>query len=365
MKSFLFIYFSVYGLMHYYLLRGIITLSAHPGPVVRVAIVLLALLMINAPMLVRYTERHGYEQTAIVISHVGYLWMGFVLIAVSALLVSDLCRFGINLFMSDGGKLGRVVVLPLVISLLLSAYAYFEALHVTTERLTISHPKIPAGVSIKVVQVSDVHIGLIVRHDRLKRIFDVVSKEQPDVLVSTGDFVDSQLDNLDVIAANINSIPATYGKFACLGNHEFYAGTERSVRITQEAGFTVLRGQGVTVGGVLNIAGVSDYTVGDEFSEREVLSRLPRQNFTILLKHRPTVDTDSTGDFDLQLSGHTHKGQIFPFNILTYFHYPIHAGLLRLRDDAYLYVSRGSGTWGPPMRLFSPPEVTVVTLKNK
>ncbi|MES0335226.1 MAG: hypothetical protein SFH39_02540, partial [Candidatus Magnetobacterium sp. LHC-1] len=185
MKSFLFIYFSVYGLMHYYLLRGIITLSAHPGPVVRVAIVLLALLMINAPMLVRYTERHGYEQTAIVISHVGYLWMGFVLIAVSALLVSDLCRFGINLFMSDGGKLGRVVVLPLVISLLLSAYAYFEALHVTTERLTISHPKIPAGVSIKVVQVSDVHIGLIVRHDRLKRIFDVVSQEQPDVLVST------------------------------------------------------------------------------------------------------------------------------------------------------------------------------------
>ncbi|KJU85172.1 metallophosphoesterase, partial [Candidatus Magnetobacterium bavaricum] len=216
-----------------------------------------------------------------------------------------------------------MVLLPLVVSLLLSVYAYFEALNVTTRHLVISHPKIPREVgSIKVVQVSDVHIGLIVRHDRLKRIFGVVGKEKPDVLVSTGDFVDSQLDNLDVLAAGISSIPARYGKFACLGNHEFYAGTAQSMRLTQGAGFTVLRGQGVTVGGVLNIAGVSDYTFGDEATEKEALSRLPKQNFTILLKHRPMVDKDNTGLFDLQLSGHTHKGQIFPFSILTWLHYP-------------------------------------------
>ncbi|MBF0317992.1 MAG: metallophosphoesterase [Nitrospirae bacterium] len=365
MKLFLFIYFSIYGLMHYYLLRGIGRI-VQPAPTVRVVIVLLALVMINAPMLVRYAERHGYEQSAIVISYAGYLWMGFVLISVSVLGFTDLCRSIVNLFMPAGAKLGPMVLLPLALSLLLSVYAYFEALDITTERVVISHPKIPReSGSIKVVQVSDVHLGLIVRHGRLKRIFDVVGRERPDVLVSTGDFVDSQLDNLDVLAARISSIPARYGKFACLGNHEFYAGTAQSLRLTQEAGFTVLRGQGVTVGGFLNIAGVSDHTQGDELPEGEALSRLPGQNFTILLKHRPMVNKNNIGLFDLQLSGHTHKGQIFPFSILTRFYYPIHAGLLRFRDDTFLYVSRGSGTWGPPMRLFSPPEVTVITLQHR
>ncbi|MBF0537494.1 MAG: metallophosphoesterase [Nitrospirae bacterium] len=365
MKLFLAVYFLIYGLMHYYLLRCI-GLSVHLGLVERIAIALLALLMMNVPLLARYAERHGYEQTAIVIAYVGYVWMGFLLISVSVLIFTDMCRFGINLFMPAGSKLGKKVLLPLLVSLILSVYAYFEALNITTTHLVISHPKLPRGVgSIKVVQISDVHLGLIVRHDRLKRILDVVNRERPDVLISTGDLVDSQLDNLDVFATDISSIPTRYGKFACLGNHEFYAGTTQSLRITHEAGFTVLMGQGVTVGGVLNIAGVSDYTAVDEASEREVLSRLPRQNFTILLKHRPIIDRGSVGGFDLQLSGHTHKGQIFPFSILTWLYYPIHAGLLKLRDDAYLYVSRGSGTWGPPMRLLSPPEVTVITLEEK
>ncbi|MBF0343610.1 MAG: metallophosphoesterase [Nitrospirae bacterium] len=364
MKLFLAIYFLIYGSMHYYVLRSI-SLSVHLNPIAKAAVVLFMLIMINSPMLVRYAEKHGYEQTAIAMSYVGYIWMGFILIFVSTLLFTDLYRLGVNVFVPAASEQVRRVFLPLTAALIISTYSYFEALNVTAEHLVIKHPKIPkeAGV-IKIAQVSDVHLGLIVRQDRLKRIFDIVSRERPDVLVSTGDLVDSQTDNLDVLAANIGSIPTRYGKFACLGNHEYYAGISQSLKITQEAGFTILRGQVVTVGGFLNIAGVSDFPVGDKSTERELLTSLSRQNYTVLLKHRPIVDKDSIGRFELQLSGHTHKGQIFPFSILTWLYYPIHAGLLNLKDNTYLYVSKGSGTWGPPMRFLSQPEVTIIELQH-
>jgi predicted MPP superfamily phosphohydrolase len=119
-----------------------------------------------------------------------------------------------------------------------------------------------------------------------------------------------------------------------------------------------------------NIAGVDDAAMGyftepGRPSEKEMLQSLDRKNFTLLLKHRPIADRDSLALFDLQLSGHTHKGQIFPFNIVTLLYFPIHWGCLNPVDHCYLYVSRGSGTWVPPIRFLSPPEVTLIELVAK
>jgi hypothetical protein len=96
--------------------------------------------------------------------------------------------------------------------------------------------------------------------------------------------------------------------------------------------------------------------------EHDVLSAQPRENFTVLLKHRPDIDPESLGLFDLQLSGHTHKGQIFPFNLLTWFFYRQRAGQLTRLDSGLLYLSPGTGTWGPPIRFLAPPEVTIIDL---
>jgi predicted MPP superfamily phosphohydrolase len=95
------------------------------------------------------------------------------------------------------------------------------------------------------------------------------------------------------------------------------------------------------------------------------LSSLPEDRFTLLLKHQPIIDAGAVGLFDLQLSGHTHKGQIFPFNLVTRLFYKRHAGLSKIQENAFLYVSRGSGTWGPPARFLSPPEVTLIELVRK
>jgi predicted MPP superfamily phosphohydrolase len=96
--------------------------------------------------------------------------------------------------------------------------------------------------------------------------------------------------------------------------------------------------------------------------EHELLSSFSHDTFTILLKHRPAVERESLGLFDLQLSGHVHKGQIWPFNLVTHLFYPVKAGYSRYSHDSSLYVSRGSGTWGPPIRFLAPPEVTVIEL---
>ena len=99
-----------------------------------------------------------------------------------------------------------------------------------------------------------------------------------------------------------------------------------------------------------------------EGPEKDILSGLPRDKFTLLLKHRPVANKDALGLFDLQLSGHAHKGQIFPFTILVRLFFPMISGLYDLPSGSSLYVSRGSGTWGPPIRFLSPPEVTVIDI---
>jgi len=96
--------------------------------------------------------------------------------------------------------------------------------------------------------------------------------------------------------------------------------------------------------------------------EKRLLQAAPNSVFRLLLKHRPIVEKDSEGRFDLQLSGHTHKGQIFPFNFLTWVSFPVKTGLTNLESGGFLYVSRGTGVWGPPIRFLAPPEITIIDL---
>jgi len=167
----------------------------------------------------------------------------------------------------------------------------------------------------------------------------------------------------------LQEVDARYGKFAITGNHEYYAGLDKALAFTRACGFTLLRGAAVS-SGVINIAGVNDPTgvqmkLEKPVSEKALLASLPRHKFTLFLKHRPVFSKEAAGLFDLQLSGHTHKGQIWPFTYLSALTYPLNAGRFDRADGSILYVSRGTGTWGPPIRFLSPPEVTVIELVRK
>jgi hypothetical protein len=165
----------------------------------------------------------------------------------------------------------------------------------------------------------------------------------------------------------LQEINPRYGKFAVTGNHEFFAGLGHVLDFMRGAGFVVLRGEGVNVAGMINIAGVDDpagarYGLSSGISEHGMLSKLSGKHFTLLLKHQPVVNGAVSGLFDLQLSGHTHGGQMFPFNFVTSRFFQYHRGSFDLPNHSYLYVNRGAGTWGPPIRFLAPPEITVVDL---
>ena len=344
------------------------------GPVAGISLAVFMGLMIAAPFLVRFFERSGMEPSARLTAYVCYAWLGVLFLFSSYLFAFDIYRFLVyaagSLFHKDLFFLvlpvGTAFFLSLVLSLLTSLYGYFEARNIRTEQVEIKTTKIPAEVGrLRIVQISDVHLGLIVREERLKRILEIVKKADPDIFVATGDIVDGQVSKLNGLSGLLKEITPRYGKFAITGNHEFYAGFEQAKKFIQDSGFTLLRGE--VVSGVINVAGVDDPAgerlgLSRKVSEKDLLSRLPRDKFTLFLKHRPLVDRSIIGLFDLQLSGHIHKGQIFPFTILTWLYYPVLSGFVNVGDDSYLYVSRGAGTWGPPIRVLAPPEVAVIDL---
>jgi predicted MPP superfamily phosphohydrolase len=362
--------FLFFGGLHYYILTKA-RAAFSPGVMSTFLLILFMLVILMAPLLGYTAENLGFETFARVLTFIGYTWMGLVFLFSVVSLVIDLSR----LVFFIGGLLLRkeilhlnplwAFLLPLFIALAAGTYGFFEAQDIRTERITVKSPKIPREADqIRIVQITDVHLGMISREERLSKIIKAVKEAKPDLLISAGDLVDGQIGHLDGLTSLFREIRPRYGKFAVTGNHEYLAGLEKSLDFTRRAGFTVLRGEALTLAAGINLAGVDDIT-GLSFGsfegrpESELLQSLPQDKFTILLKHRPVVEEGSRGLFDLQISGHTHGGQIFPFGLLIRIFFPYVGGFYELPSQGILYVSRGSGTWGPPIRFLTPPEVTL------
>ena len=377
MSLFLLSFFLIYGSMHVYvLLKARSALAFAPGTTL--ALLLLVAILLCAPILTYSLSRHGYEGPARVVSYVGYLWMGFLFFFVCLNLSADLLRLPLWAMGRAGvaanaarGIAGRPAFLCITgLAVALSGYAIVEASRIEVVRVRIVTDRLPASVpSLRIAQITDLHLGLIHRNGKAREVAAIVARERPDIFVSTGDLVDGELDGVETLAEILRGIPAPRGKFAVLGNHEYYAGVDRSIAFTRKSGFTVLRDESAAIDGAVRIAGVDD-PAGARFgrtggtSEAALLGNRPGGPFTLLLKHRPQLDPDAEGKFDLQLSGHTHHGQIFPFRLLTRLAFPLLAGDHPVPGGGILHVSRGTGTWGPPMRFLAPPEITVVEIER-
>jgi predicted MPP superfamily phosphohydrolase len=357
------VFLSLYGGMHFYVLLKIKKAFSLGFPA-EAAIICLMVLMVVSPILVRVLESHGFEDTGRVMAYVGYGWMGLLFLFLVLSLAGDLVRA----LLPSGLKPSPLLtfIIAACFSFMLSLYGLYEAMDIRTEQVTVVSPKLGGDrPSLRIVQISDVHLGLLFREHRLRKVVERIKDASPDMLVSTGDLVDGQTDGLSGVLDLLRELNPPLGKYAVTGNHEFYAGIRKSLDFTREAGFKVLRDEAVALPGLINIAGVDDPAGGrrnPEKHEKEILSSLPGEIFTLLLKHRPQVEAESEGLFDLQLSGHTHKGQIFPFGLLVRLAHGRISGLYKLPSGSSLYISRGSGTWGPPLRILSPPEVTVINV---
>lgn len=374
MYTFLIVVFMFYGGMHVYaFLKAYHGLS--PNPLAAAILAGFMTAMFISPLLVRLVERSGSQAAATLLGYAGYTWMGFLFLFFCAALAVDIFRLAAWSLRFSFRQMPAAPALsafaaftvPFAAAALISIYGFFEARNIVPESVTLATPKLAAKDRLRIVQITDIHLGLIVGPKRLERILAVVRDARPDILVSTGDLIDGDSPTLRRSIEMLKDITPPLGKFAVTGNHEYYAGLDKALAATREAGFKVLREEEFTIPGVIRIAGVDDQAGSirpDNTADRKVLSREVPE-FTLFLKHRPATDKSTIGRFDLQLSGHTHKGQIFPFLLVTRLFFPLDSGLYRLSESSYLYASRGTGTWGPPIRFLSRPEVTIIDLVKK
>jgi len=371
------VFFSLYAALHAYVF--IKTYNAFKfGLLTGSIIAFLFLLCLFMPLLVRTFEHSGYEEVARVLGYGGYIWMCLIFIFFVISLSIDISRLCIIIFSSIAKiNLPHTIHSGLVFflvsataSIAVTSYGWHEARAIRTERIGIETSKLPADIDkLTLVQISDVHLGLINKDVQLRKAVGLIKEINPDIIVCTGDLVDGQTNTLNGLFDILAELNPRFGKYAIMGNHEFYAGIRVSENFLRKAGFVVLRGRGVTIGKLINIVGVDDsnrlvrYSV--PVSDKSALEQVPRDLFTVFLKHRPLVDDRSLGLFDLQLSGHTHGGQVYPFRYVTQISFPMVAGLYSLDNDTVLYVSRGTGTWGPPIRFLTPPEISVFEIIRK
>lgn len=331
--------------------------------------------LLLAPMLLQDSALIP-EQLMDILMQVWPIWLGYLILFLVASLLFDFLHLGSGLAGALSGHkwwtllaAKKTVPITLVLSLLISFFSYYEAYHPRLVKVEFFTAKMPEGVdSLRIVQLTDVHLSRFIGLTELEGMVKLIKEARPDILVITGDLVDVDMslrvDEADLIA----SIRPRLGSWAVLGNHEMYAGEKNSLDFYKKSGLRLLRGQAGEMGGLVLVGGDDEVFGGSRNKEPiyKVLNKYSDDSrFVLLLKHRPTLAPGTNGLFDLQLSGHTHGGQIWPGHILIKRVNGVLHGLNYQPDSrSAVYTSRGAGFWGLPMRFLAPPEVTLIELKR-
>lgn len=223
-----------------------------------------------------------------------------------------------------------------------------------------------------IVQLSDVHVGHTIGRDYVQAIVDGVNELDADLVAITGDLIDGSVPDLAPHVAPLGELRSRHGTFFCTGNHEYYAGALEWIAALKGLGIRTLVNEHVVLekgGAPLALGGVGDHTMGrylgHEPRPKDAFAGAPEGAPRILLAHQPrTAFLAAKAGVDLQLSGHTHGGQFFPWNLVVYFVHPFVAGLERVTERMWIYVSRGTGYFGPPVRMGADAEITRITLRR-
>ncbi|PPA71856.1 metallophosphoesterase [Jeotgalibacillus proteolyticus] len=248
--------------------------------------------------------------------------------------------------------------------LFIFGYGSFNAWSPTVRNFDLTVEKNAEIDELKILVVSDLHLGTIVGNEHLKRLTALSEEIAPDMILMPGDIINDDIApyRQKGMGEELEKLEAPLGVFAVPGNHEYYGGDLKEIKIDlEQAGITVLMDEIETVNGMY-IAGRKDLTDPERASVDELLNDLNSSQPIILLDHQPVeIDEAKDGGADILLSGHTHRGQVAPANIITSMIYENDWGYLK-KDSLHSYVTSGFGTWGPPLRLGSRAEVMVINV---
>ncbi|MGC1214672.1 MAG: metallophosphoesterase, partial [Micromonospora sp.] len=240
------------------------------------------------------------------------------------------------------------------------------------DRVRIPLAKLPRSMDgLRIATVSDIHLGPLRGRSHTERIVAMINRLDADLVAVVGDLVDGSVAELGEAAAPLRDLRSRYGSFFVTGNHEYYSGVEEWVQEVDRLGLRVLQNQRQEIrarGGVLDLAGVNDVSAAGTglaapADYAAALEDRDPSRPVVLLAHQPVAAVEAAKfGVDLQLSGHTHGGQMVPFNYLVPLQQPVTSGLGEV-DGTKVYVTNGAGFWGPPVRVGAPPQVTLVELR--
>lgn len=298
---------------------------------------------------------------------VSSLWLGLLVNMFMAALILWILKGLLNYF-EIAHNLKVIAGLVFGVFVLFSFWGVYNASRPIVKNISVHIPDINQNWKDKtIVQISDIHLGIIHKEKFLKDIIEKVNSINPKMVVITGDLLDGTDGKMDHLLDNLNNINSQDGIFFITGNHETYIGIDEALRSIKDTKLRVLDDEVVDVDG-LKLIGISYPLMGEKKDILKTLENLKKDYVgspNILLYHAPeNVENISKMGINLQLSGHTHKGQIFPFGFITYFIYKGYDyGLKKVGDNYYIYTSSGVGTWGPMMRTGNRPEIVSITLR--
>lgn len=366
-------FFTVYGVINLYIFFGC-TRALPPPWGSSIGFGLLYLFVATSFVFGRTLENYWISLFSETLIWIGSFWFAALLYLFLGFLGLDLLRGAWSVL--GGGlslkteRLARRAVALTTLALIL--VGYLNGLNPRLKTLEISLQGIGADTHLQILVASDIHLGTIVGGKRLEHLIKTVEELRPDLVLFPGDVLDEdpQIVMKDSVGNMLRSIKAKYGVFAITGNHEYIGGVERACRYLEEHGIKVLRDQAVLVEGFFYLVGREDRSMS-RFTDKkrkplqELLAPLDRRVPVILMDHQPfEIDEASSAGVALQLSGHTHHGQLWPLNLVTSLIYELSWGYLK-KGDTHFYVSSGYGTWGPPVRLGNHPEMVQLRLVLK
>jgi predicted MPP superfamily phosphohydrolase len=305
-------------------------------------------------------------------SMLGVVWVLFVWAVFGAVGKLGLALAGVT----DPGRSRIVSVAVLAVSVVLLVWGYVEAMRVPrVRRVDVALERLGAGLDgTRVVLLTDTHYGPIDRARWSSRVIDRVNELDADIVCHTGDIADGTVAQRREQAAPLGRVRARLARTYVTGNHEYFGEAQGWLDLMRDLGWQPLHNRHVVVergGDRLVVAGVDDRTAGSSglgghrADHAAALAGADPDLPVLLLAHQPKqVDAAVEHGVDLQISGHTHGGQIWPFSYLVRLDQPTVAGLTRHGVRTRLYTSRGTGFWGPPFRVFAPSEITLLTLRS-
>jgi predicted MPP superfamily phosphohydrolase len=382
---------AVLALMNVYVWKRLVKDTTGPGRtrrILTVALVGLALLLVATLVVPRFVDvpKSGWYAWP------GYLWFGLIAYLFLALLALEPLRLALRGWVRREPKSEPAASEPLHATALnrrmfiartsaVAAGVASVGLVGVGAATALGPPDLlqvpvrlrrldPAFRGFRIAVVSDIHLGPLAGRAHTERIVDTINAAEPDLVAIVGDLVDGTVEELGAAAAPLRDLSAPEGAFFVTGNHEYFVDDTASwLTELERLGVQPLRNENTAIrrgGAGFDLVGINDITGarrGDPPDFDRALAGVDASRPTVLLAHQPVLVSDAAArGVDLQLSGHTHGGQMWPFHYVVRMVQPSLAGLSTV-DDTQLYVTRGAGFWGPPVRIGAPPDVTVLTLE--